>query len=87
MTNSGITRRRILRSAATGGLAVAAASGAVGAARAYEGLLDAWVIDAADERLADRVRVELGVRVAVTDTVMRDDGIAEAIARRALELV
>ena len=34
MTNSGITRRRILRSAATGGLAVAAASGAVGAARA-----------------------------------------------------
>jgi LPPG:FO 2-phospho-L-lactate transferase len=60
---------------------------AVGAARAYEGLLDAWVIDAADERLADRVRVELGVRVAVTDTVMRDDGIAEAIARRALELV
>ena len=34
MTNSGITRRRILRSAATGGLAVAAASGALGAARA-----------------------------------------------------
>ena len=34
MTNSGITRRRILRSAATGGFAVAAASGAVGAARA-----------------------------------------------------
>ena len=34
MTNSGITRRLILRSAATGGLAVAAASGAVGAARA-----------------------------------------------------
>jgi pimeloyl-ACP methyl ester carboxylesterase len=34
MTNSGITRRRILRSAATGGLAVAAASGAIGAARA-----------------------------------------------------
>ena len=60
---------------------------AVGAARAYAGLLDAWVIDAADERLADRVREELGVRVAVTDTVMRDDGIAEAIARRALELV
>jgi LPPG:FO 2-phospho-L-lactate transferase len=60
---------------------------AVGAARAYAGLLDAWVIDAADERLADHVRDELGVRVAVTDTVMRDDGIAEAIARRALELV
>ena len=34
MTNSGITRRRILRSAATGGLAAAAASRRVGAARA-----------------------------------------------------
>src|SRR3954451_17280539 len=34
MTDSGITRRRILRGAATGGLAAAAASGAVGAARA-----------------------------------------------------
>jgi len=60
---------------------------AVGAARAYADLLDAWVIDVADERLADRVRAELAVRVGVTDTVMRDDGIAEALARRALELV
>jgi pimeloyl-ACP methyl ester carboxylesterase len=34
MTNSGITRRRILRSAATGSLAAAAASGVIGAARA-----------------------------------------------------
>ena len=60
---------------------------AVGAAHAYADLLDAWVIDVADERLADRVRAELAVRVGVTDTVMRDDGIAEALARRALELV
>jgi LPPG:FO 2-phospho-L-lactate transferase len=60
---------------------------AVGAARAYADLLDAWVIDATDERLADRVRDELAVRVGVTDTVMRDDEIAEALARRALELV
>src|SRR4026207_167753 len=37
MTNSGITRRRILRSAATGGLAAAAASGAGGAPRAQSG--------------------------------------------------
>ncbi|MGY3482292.1 pimeloyl-ACP methyl ester carboxylesterase [Bradyrhizobium sp. USDA 4011] len=34
MTNSGITRRRILRSAATSGLVAATASGAIGAARA-----------------------------------------------------
>ena len=34
MTISGITRRRILRSAATGGLAAAAAPGVIGAARA-----------------------------------------------------
>ena len=60
---------------------------AVGAARAYADLLDAWVIDVADERLADRVRAELAVRVGVTDTVMRDDEVAEALARRALELV
>ena len=60
---------------------------AVGAAHAYADLLDAWVIDVADERLADRVRDELAVRVGVTDTVMRDDEVAEALARRALELV
>ena len=60
---------------------------AVGAAHAYADLLDAWVIDAADERLADRIRDEVGVRVGVTDTVMRDDAVAEALARAALELV
>jgi LPPG:FO 2-phospho-L-lactate transferase len=58
---------------------------AVGAARAYEDLLDAWVIDEADERLADRIRTELRVRVGVTDTVMRDDEVAERLARRALD--
>jgi LPPG:FO 2-phospho-L-lactate transferase len=57
---------------------------AAGAARAYEGLLDAWVIDDADARLAGRVRNELGARVTVTDTVMRDDEIAERLARAAL---
>jgi LPPG:FO 2-phospho-L-lactate transferase len=57
---------------------------AVGAARAYEGLLDAWVIDDADARLAPRVRDEVGVHVAVTDTVMRDDVVAERLARAAL---
>jgi LPPG:FO 2-phospho-L-lactate transferase len=58
---------------------------AVGAARAYDGLLDAWVIDDADARLADRVREETGARVAITDTVMRDDGVAERLAIVALD--
>jgi LPPG:FO 2-phospho-L-lactate transferase len=57
---------------------------AAGAARAYDGLLDAWVIDEADARLAARVRDETGARVAVTDTVMRDDEVAERLARTAL---
>jgi LPPG:FO 2-phospho-L-lactate transferase len=57
---------------------------AVGAARAYDGLLDAWVIDDADARLADRLRDEVGARVTVTDTVMRDDEVAERLARAAL---
>jgi LPPG:FO 2-phospho-L-lactate transferase len=57
---------------------------AVGAARAYDGLLDAWVIDDFDARLAARVRDEVGVRITVTDTVMRDDEVAERLARAAL---
>lgn len=57
---------------------------AAGAARAYDGLLDAWVLDEADAGLADRVREEVGVRVTVTDTVMRDDEVSERLARAAL---
>jgi LPPG:FO 2-phospho-L-lactate transferase len=57
---------------------------AAGAARAYDDLLDAWVIDEADARLAERVRRETAARVTVTDTVMRDDEIAERVARAAL---
>ncbi len=57
---------------------------AAGAAMAYEGLLDAWVIDEADARLAGRVRDEAGARVTVTDTVMRDDEVAERLAGAAL---
>jgi LPPG:FO 2-phospho-L-lactate transferase len=60
---------------------------AVGAARAYRDLLDAWVIDRADDGLAARVRAEVGARVAVTDTVMRDDDVAEQVARTALAAV
>ena len=57
---------------------------AVGAARAYDDLLDAWVIDGEDAGLRTRVRDEVGARVAVTDTVMRDDEVAEHVARTAL---
>jgi LPPG:FO 2-phospho-L-lactate transferase len=60
---------------------------AVGAAHAYRDLLDAWVLDGADEDLAARVHAEIGVRVAVTDTVMRDDDVAEQVARTALATV
>ncbi|MGH2681023.1 MAG: 2-phospho-L-lactate transferase [Actinomycetota bacterium] len=60
---------------------------AAGAARAYDGLLDAWVIDETDARLAGRVREETGARVAVTDTVMRDDEVAGRLARTALAAV
>ena len=59
---------------------------ALGAARAYAGLLGGWVIDDADRALADTIAGELGVRVAVTDTIMRDDVVSEALARTALDL-
>ncbi len=59
---------------------------AVGAARAYEGLLGGWVIDEADRALAPDVE-GLGINVAVTDTIMADDDVSETIARTALALV
>jgi len=60
---------------------------AVGAARAYEGLLAGWVIDRVDRDLAPKIEELLGIRVAVLDTVMRDDASAEAVARAALGLL
>ena len=59
---------------------------AIGAARAYRDLLTGWVIDERDRGSARGIEEELGVRVAVTDTVMRDDDIAASVARAALEL-
>ena len=59
---------------------------ALGAARAYGDLLTAWVIDERDRDSAPRIESELGIRVAVTDTVMRDDEVAAAVARPAIEL-
>jgi LPPG:FO 2-phospho-L-lactate transferase len=60
---------------------------ALGAARAYAGLLAGWVVDRVDESLVGRIEDELGVRCAATDTIMRDDDDAEALARVALELL
>jgi LPPG:FO 2-phospho-L-lactate transferase len=57
---------------------------APGVAEHYRGLLAGWVIDDVDAGHADRVR-RLGLRVAVTDTIMADDATAEALARVALD--
>ncbi|MEA2550912.1 MAG: 2-phospho-L-lactate transferase, partial [Actinomycetota bacterium] len=55
--------------------------------RAYADLLGAWTIDQIDAGLAPALRDELGIRVEVTDTVMRDDDVAEALARVVLDSV
>jgi LPPG:FO 2-phospho-L-lactate transferase len=59
---------------------------AVGAAGYYRGLLSGWVIDERDRHLAPAVKA-LGLRVAVTDTIMDDDAKATALARTALDLL
>ena len=60
---------------------------AIGAARGYRDLLTGWVIDERDAHAAPAIADELGITVAVTDTVMRDDDVAAALARTAIELV
>jgi LPPG:FO 2-phospho-L-lactate transferase len=60
---------------------------AFGAAAAYGGLLTGWVIDERDRDLAPRIQSELGVTVAVTDTIMADDEAAARLARSALDVV
>lgn len=59
---------------------------ALGAATAYRGLLRGWVVDDRDADLASRIEDEVGLRVAVTDTIMTDDHAAERVARAALDL-
>ncbi|HWQ15004.1 MAG TPA: 2-phospho-L-lactate transferase [Roseiflexaceae bacterium] len=56
---------------------------ALGVARCYQGLADALVIDALDAHLADDIRA-LGLRVAVTDTIMRGPPEKRALAEAAL---
>jgi LPPG:FO 2-phospho-L-lactate transferase len=60
---------------------------ALGAARAHRSVLGAWVIDEADRDLAPKIGEALGVRVAVTDSIMRDDDAAESLARVAVSLL
>lgn len=60
---------------------------ALGAAKAYDGLLGGWVIDERDRDLAPRIEGELGIRVGVTDTIMTDDTKAAALAAFALDLL
>jgi LPPG:FO 2-phospho-L-lactate transferase len=60
---------------------------AFGAAAAYSGLAKGFVIDDRDRRFAPRIQSELGMEVAVTDTIMTDDDAAERVARAALSLL
>ena len=59
---------------------------AIGAARGYRDLLSGWVIDERDAHTAPAIADELGIAVAVTDTVMRNDEVAAALATTAVEL-
>jgi LPPG:FO 2-phospho-L-lactate transferase len=58
----------------------------VGVARRYEGLIDGFVMDEQDAALADAVR-DLGLEVAVTQTVMRTDDDRAALANACVELL
>jgi LPPG:FO 2-phospho-L-lactate transferase len=57
---------------------------AAGVAEHYVDLICGWVVDRADVAEAERIAA-LGVRVAVTDSIMTDDDAAESLARVALE--
>ncbi len=58
---------------------------ATGVARMYEGLLDGFVMDRVDEG-EEAGASALGMRVLVTDAVMRDEEDREHLAREVLEL-
>jgi LPPG:FO 2-phospho-L-lactate transferase len=59
---------------------------AAGVAEAYRDLLGGWLVDERDRALLPRIAA-LGIRTAAEDTIMVDDGRAEAVARAALDLV
>jgi LPPG:FO 2-phospho-L-lactate transferase len=59
---------------------------ALGVARYYKGLVDGFVLDAADATLAPRIEA-LGMRVRVADTMMRNDADKKRLAIEVLEFV
>jgi LPPG:FO 2-phospho-L-lactate transferase len=59
---------------------------ALGVARFYQGLIDGFVLDAQDSRLVSQIEA-LGPKVCVTDTMMRNDGDKQRLARTVLEFV
>ena len=59
---------------------------ACGVAEHYRGLVQAFVIDHEDAAQADAI-MALGMRVLVTDTVMRDAGDRERLAREVLQFM
>ncbi|CAN5501548.1 2-phospho-L-lactate transferase [soil metagenome] len=65
--------------------AVGASVSADGVARTYGGFLDGWVIDLRDAELADGLR-DMGLTVAVTDTMMVDVDVTTALAQTVLDL-
>jgi len=65
--------------------AAGAATSAVGVAGLYADVLDGWVIDHADADAAPALE-DRGLRVAVTDTIMRTPEVAADLARTVLSL-
>jgi LPPG:FO 2-phospho-L-lactate transferase len=61
-------------------------SSALGVARGYAGLIDAFVLDTVDAALAPAVE-SLGIRAVVTDPVMTDDASRARLAREVLAAV
>lgn len=59
---------------------------ALGIAQHYQGLIDGMVIDQQDAELAGSIEA-LGIRVRVTDTIMRDQAHKTALAHQCLELL
>jgi LPPG:FO 2-phospho-L-lactate transferase len=59
---------------------------ALGVARGYAGLIDAFVVDTVDASHAPAIEA-LGVRAVVTDTIMTDDGSRARLASEVLALV
>src|SRR5829696_5027668 len=59
---------------------------AAGVAAHYAGLVGAWLVDDVDRTAIPSIEA-LGIRAGATDTIMTDDGAAEAVARAALALL